>query len=153
MISDVCFLFFSSRRRHTICALVTGVQTCALPISFLAGLAGGFYAHYISFVGPEVFQFAFTVSMIIMVLMGGQGTLIGPLAGAVIVTLLAEYLREVQELRLTLFGLIVIAIVLFLPNGLMSFIARRRPQPLAVPSPGTPAAGKTVCSSPPTATR
>src|SRR3546814_14029924 len=53
--------------------------------AFLAGLAGGFYAHYISFVGPEVFQFAFTVSMIIMVLMGGKGTLIGPLAGAVIV--------------------------------------------------------------------
>ncbi len=93
--------------------------------AFLAGLAGGFYAHYISFVGPEVFQFAFMASMIIMVLVGGKGTLIGPLIGAVIVTLLEEYLREVQQLRLTLFGLIVMAIVLFLPNGLMSLVPRR----------------------------
>ena len=93
--------------------------------AFLAGLAGGFYAHYISFVGPEVFQFAFMASMIIMVLVGGKGTLVGPLIGAVIVTLLEEYLREVQQLRLTLFGLIVMAIVLFLPNGLMSLLPRR----------------------------
>jgi len=96
--------------------------------AFLAGLAGGFYAHYISFVGPEVFQFPFMATMIIMVLLGGKGTLIGPLAGAVIVTLLEEYLREVQELRLTLFGLIVMAVVLFLPNGLMGFVAQRREQ-------------------------
>ncbi|MGQ9369581.1 branched-chain amino acid ABC transporter permease [Azospirillum sp. ST 5-10] len=106
--------------------------------AFLAGLAGGFYAHYISFVGPEVFRFSFMVSMIIMVLLGGKGTLIGPLAGAVIVTVLEEYLREAQELRLTLFGLIVMAVVLFLPNGLMSFVAQRRERqdariPLATP--------------------
>lgn len=94
--------------------------------AFLAGLAGGFYAHYISFVGPEVFQFAFMASMIIMVLIGGKGTLVGPLIGAVIVTLLEEYLREVQGLRLTLFGLIVMAVVLFLPNGLMSLVPSRR---------------------------
>jgi len=92
----------------------------------LAGLAGGFYAHYISFVGPDVFQFAFMASMIIMVLMGGKGTLLGPLAGALIVTLLEEYLREVQLLRLTIFGLIVMAVVLFLPRGLLGSLARRR---------------------------
>lgn len=92
----------------------------------LAGLGGGFYAHYISFVGPEVFHFAFTASMIIMVLMGGKGTLLGPLVGAVIVTVLEEYLREARELRLTLFGLVVMAVVLFLPRGLMGFLAARR---------------------------
>lgn len=92
----------------------------------LAGLGGGFYAHYISYVGPEVFQFAFMVSMIIMVLMGGKGTLLGPLVGALIVTVLEEYLREVQELRLTLFGLVVMGVVLFLPKGLMGFVATRR---------------------------
>lgn len=94
--------------------------------ALLAGFAGGFYAHYISFVGPEVFQFGFMASMIIMVLMGGKGTLVGPLVGAVAVTVLEEYLREARELRLTLFGLIVMAVVLFLPRGLMGFIGRRR---------------------------
>ncbi|MDX3906917.1 MAG: branched-chain amino acid ABC transporter permease [Pigmentiphaga sp.] len=94
--------------------------------AFLAGMAGGFYAHYISFVGPEVFRFAFMVSMIIMVLIGGKGTLVGPLLGALLVTFLEEYLREAKELRLSLFGLAVMAIVLFLPRGLMGFLTNRR---------------------------
>jgi len=103
---------------YTMLALVLGAA--------LSGMAGGFYAHYISFVGPEVFRFAFMVSMIIMVLIGGKGTLVGPLIGALLVTFLEEYLREAKELRLSIFGLAVIAIVLFLPRGLMGFIAQRR---------------------------
>jgi branched-chain amino acid transport system permease protein len=85
--------------------------------SFLAGIAGASYGHYVSFVGPEVFGFSFTATMIIMVLLGGKGTLVGPVIGAVAVTLLEEYLREAKELRLTLFGLIVMAVVLFAPQG------------------------------------
>jgi len=103
--------------RYALLAFVLG--------ALFAGMAGGFYAHYISFVGPEVFRFAFMVSMIIMVLMGGKGTLVGPLVGALIVTLLEEYLREAKELRLSLFGAIVMAIVLFMPRGLMGFVAAR----------------------------
>ncbi|MDB5798857.1 MAG: branched-chain amino acid transporter permease [Paucimonas sp.] len=96
--------------------------------ALLAGLAGGFYAHYISFVGSEVFKFSFMITMIIVVLMGGKGTLVGPVVGAVLVTLLEEYLREAKELRMTVFGLIVMLIVLFLPNGLMGFLHKRREQ-------------------------
>jgi branched-chain amino acid transport system permease protein len=103
---------------YTLLALVLG--------ALLSGMAGGFYAHYISFVGPEVFRFAFMVSMIIMVLIGGKGTLVGPLIGALFVTFLEEYLREAKELRLSLFGLAVIGIVLFLPRGLMGFVMQRR---------------------------
>lgn len=103
---------------YTLLALVLG--------ALLSGMAGGFYAHYISFVGPEVFRFAFMVSMIIMVLIGGKGTLVGPLIGAVLVTFLEEYLRETKELRMSLFGLAVIGIVLFLPRGLMGFVMQRR---------------------------
>ncbi|PIK71635.1 branched-chain amino acid ABC transporter permease, partial [Methylobacterium frigidaeris] len=111
----------------------------------LAGFAGGFYAHYVSFVGPEVFRFSFMASMIIMVLMGGKGTLLGPVLGAVIVVGLEEYLRQAQELRLTLFGLIVMAVVLFAPNGLMGLLARRpawlarRAAPALVSNQGEPA--------------
>lgn len=102
-------------------ALVTFVLA-----AMMAGLSGGFYAHYISFVGPEVFGFAFMASTIIMVLLGGKGTLVGPVAGAVVVVLLEEYLRDFKELRLSIFGAIVIAVVLFMPRGLMGFVARRR---------------------------
>ncbi|SIK46440.1 ABC-type branched-chain amino acid transport system, permease component [Mycobacteroides abscessus subsp. abscessus] len=61
-----------------------------------------------------------------MVLIGGKGTLVGPLLGALLVTFLEEYLREAKELRLSLFGLAVMAIVLFMPKGLMGFLTLRR---------------------------
>jgi len=57
---------------------------------------------------------------------GGKGTLVGPLIGALLVTFLEEYLREAKELRLSIFGLAVIAIVLFLPRGLMGFVVQWR---------------------------
>jgi len=106
--------------------------------AMLAGLAGGFYAHYISYVGPEVFTFSFMITMIIIVLVGGKGTLIGPLIGAVLVTLVEEYLREAKELRLSVFGLIVVAIVLFLPRGVMGFMTRNGER--RADKPATPAA-------------
>lgn len=94
--------------------------------ALLCGFAGAFYAHYISYVGPEVFGFPFMISMIIMVLVGGKGTLVGPIIGPIVVVILEEYLRDLQNLRLSIFGLIVMAVVLFLPTGLMGFVARRR---------------------------
>jgi branched-chain amino acid transport system permease protein len=94
--------------------------------ALLCGFAGSFYAHYISYVGPEVFGFPFMISMIIMVLLGGKGTLVGVIAGPITIVLLQEYLRDLQTLRLSIFGLIVMGIVLFLPNGVMGFVGRRR---------------------------
>ena len=102
-----------------------GLITFALAAA-ISGLAGGFYAHYISYVGPEVFGFSFMITMIIMVLAGGKGTLTGPVVGAVIVVFLEEYLRDFKELRFSIFGLIVVAVVIFLPRGLMGFVGRRR---------------------------
>ncbi len=93
--------------------------------AFMAGMAGAYYASYISYVGPEVFGFPFTVTMIIMLLVGGKGTLIGPILGAIIITLLEEYLRDFKELRLSIFGLIVIAAVIFSPNGLMGYLKNK----------------------------
>lgn len=95
--------------------------------AFLAGISGAYYATYISFVGPEVFAFPFTATMIIIVLLGGKGSLVGPVVGAVIVTLLEEYLREFKEVRLSIFGLIVMAVVLFAPDGVMGFVRHRFP--------------------------
>jgi branched-chain amino acid transport system permease protein len=100
--------------------LVTFVLAAAV-----GGLAGAFYAHYISFVGPEVFGFSFMITMIIMVLAGGKGTLAGPVVGAVLVVFLEEYLRDFKDLRFSIFGLIVLGVVVFLPRGLMGFIGRR----------------------------
>ncbi|HEY3679721.1 MAG TPA: branched-chain amino acid ABC transporter permease [Bradyrhizobium sp.] len=100
--------------------LITFVLAAAV-----SGLAGGFYAHYISYVGPEVFGFSFMITMIIMVLAGGKGTLTGPVVGAVIVVFLQEYLRDFKDLRFSIFGLIVVGVVIFMPRGLMGFLGRR----------------------------
>jgi branched-chain amino acid transport system permease protein len=100
--------------------LVTFVLAAAI-----GGIAGGFYAHYITYVGPEVFGFSFMITMIIMVLAGGKGTLTGPVVGAVIVVFLQEYLRDFKDLRFSIFGLVVVGVVIFMPRGLMGFVGRR----------------------------
>ena len=93
--------------------------------AFIAGVAGSLYAYYISFVGPEVFNFSFMISMILMVLIGGKGTLLGPLLGSLLVIFLEESLRGAQEFRLSLFGIIVMLIVLFMPRGIVGYIHQR----------------------------
>jgi len=94
--------------------------------AFFAGMAGAFYANYISFVGPEVFGFSFTVTMLMMVILGGRGTVLGPVLGAVAVGLSLEYLRFINEVRLSVFGLLLIVASIFLPNGIAGFL--REPQ-------------------------
>lgn len=94
--------------------------------AFFAGLAGSFYAHYISFVGPEVFGFSFMVTMLMMVALGGKGTVLGPVLGAVVIGLALEYLRFINEIRLSVFGLLLIVVVIFLPNGITGLLLRRR---------------------------
>jgi branched-chain amino acid transport system permease protein len=115
-------------RENRYVAMSIGIDPlrCALFIfavaAFMAGVGGAYYATYISFVGPEVFGFPFMVSMIIIVLLGGKGTLAGPVIGALVVTLMEEYLREAREFRLSIFGLIVMGVVLFSPNGIMGYL-------------------------------
>lgn len=85
--------------------------------AFFAGVAGAFYAHYITFVGPEVFGFSFMVTMLMMVALGGKGTVLGPLLGAVLVGFALEYLRFINEVRLSVFGILLILVVMFMPDG------------------------------------
>jgi branched-chain amino acid transport system permease protein len=87
----------------------------------MAGLAGVLYAHYTRFVSPEVFLFSYTVTMVIMVIAGGKGTLAGPIVGAVIFTALPEALREVVswQWQMVLYGALLLLLVYFLPRGLV----------------------------------
>lgn len=97
--------------------------------AFFAGIAGSFYAHYISFVGPEVFGFSFTVTMLMMVVLGGRGTVLGPLLGAAAVAVSLEYLRFINEIRLSAFGLLLMLGTVFLPNGIAGILRNlRRPK-------------------------
>jgi branched-chain amino acid transport system permease protein len=106
-------------------AVAVGLATLRLKIfafavsGAYAGLAGALYAHYLTYIDPGVFGFGVTESLLIMVILGGPGTLWGPVAGAVVFTALPEILRLTPELRSLLYGAILLAIVLFLPRGLV----------------------------------
>lgn len=104
--------------RHAMIAFVVG--------AFFAGIAGSLYAHYVNFVGPDLFYFSYTTILLVMVVMGGLGTIAGPLIGALVFTLVPEYLRVASEYRLVFFGAILVIGILFVPGGLVELIGRAR---------------------------
>jgi len=99
----------------------------AIVSTAMAGLGGGLYAHYTRFVSPEVFLFTYTVTMVIMVVAGGKGTLAGPVVGAVIFTALPEALRAVTswQWQMLLYGILLIAVLFLMPNGIVPSLSDR----------------------------
>ena len=87
----------------------------------MAGAAGGLYTHYIRIVDPDVFLFIYTVTMVIMVVTGGKGTLAGPVVGGLIFGILPEVLREFAspEAQWVIYGVLMILILLFLRDGIV----------------------------------
>lgn len=86
----------------------------------IAAVGGGLYAHFISYIDPGVFGFSISETLLIMVILGGSGTLWGPVAGAVIFTAVPEFLRLAPEIRSLLYGGILLAVVLYRPRKLFS---------------------------------
>jgi branched-chain amino acid transport system permease protein len=117
----------------------TRTLTVAAVISAaMAGAAGSLYAHYLRIIDPDVFLFATTVTMVIMVVGGGKGTLMGPVVGGLVFGLLPVALRPVMapEAQWIVFGLVLIAILFVMPRGLVPGLAglltpRRRGKALA----------------------
>ena len=93
----------------------------------MAGLAGGLYAHYTRFVSPEVFLWTYTVTMVIMVIAGGKGTLGGPIVGALIFTVLPEALRALTswQWQMLLYGVLLIAVLFLMPRGIVPTLGAR----------------------------
>ncbi|MGE5536154.1 MAG: branched-chain amino acid ABC transporter permease [Acidobacteriota bacterium] len=93
----------------------------------IAGLAGALYTHYIRIVDPNIFLFIYTVTMIIMVVTGGKGTLAGPIVGGVVFGVVPEVLRAMKiapEMQWIVYGVLMIAIVYFLPQGIVPAVRR-----------------------------
>ena len=88
----------------------------------MAGSAGALYAHYVRIVDPDIFLFIYTVTMVIMVVTGGKGTLAGPIVGGTIFGLLPELLRALAikpEMQWIAFGALIILVVFLLPRGIV----------------------------------
>ncbi|PIC57988.1 branched-chain amino acid ABC transporter permease [Sporosarcina sp. P12(2017)] len=92
------------------------------------GAAGTLYAHFIHVVSPETFNFTMSVTILTMVMIGGQGSIIGAVLGASLLTIFSEALRAAPELRMLIYGLLIVIMMMFFPRGIMGIIKYYRKQ-------------------------
>ncbi|WP_281746048.1 branched-chain amino acid ABC transporter permease [Thermanaerovibrio acidaminovorans] len=85
----------------------------------LAALSGALYAHYMRFISPGDFGFPVSVMFLSMVVLGGMGTLWGPVVGAVVLGILPEVFRPIMEYRMLLYGALLLGMIRFQPGGLL----------------------------------
>ena len=99
---------------------------CFLVAAFTAGIAGSLYAHQARYLNPNDFTFNKSIEILIMVVVGGLGSMPGAVIGALVVVLMPEYLRSSGELRLILFGALVVVLMGFSRGGIAGLRPRAR---------------------------
>jgi branched-chain amino acid transport system permease protein len=113
-------------RESEIAAAASGIsvrayRTIAFAISaFYAGVAGGCFAFVVGFLSPDAFDVFLSVDYLIMIIVGGLGSIPGSIVGAALVTVLHDSLAGFQNYRPLIFGAILIACMLFMPGGIAS---------------------------------
>lgn len=113
-----------SIRENEIAANAVGVPTAYYKVlgfvisAFFAGLAGGLYAHYLSVLSPSKFGFMYSIEILVIVVLGGMGSITGSIVAAILLTLLPEALREFSTYRLLIYAVLLIIMMLFKPSGL-----------------------------------
>ena len=114
-----------SIREDEIAAEAAGIHTTYYKMlafvlaAALAGLAGGLYAHHIGILTPAKFDFNYSVEILIMVVLGGMGSITGSVVAAIILTILPEALRSFADYRMVLYSVVLIIMMLFKPSGLL----------------------------------
>jgi branched-chain amino acid transport system permease protein len=86
--------------------------------SAMAGFAGGLYGHYLLLITPEIPSLDLQFYVLAMTVIGGMGSFIGPIVGAVALNILAEKIRDYGEYHVLVFGLVALVVARFAPNGL-----------------------------------
>ncbi len=117
---------FTAIRTDEVAASAMGINTTYYKVlafaqgAFLAGVAGGMMAHLTYFIGPNDFGFSRAVEMLVFVVVGGTAVPAGPVLGAALLRALSEYLREAKDLRLIVYGGLMMLMVLVRPQGLLT---------------------------------
>ena len=88
--------------------------------SFFVGIAGALFAHYLGTINPHQFGVGIMVFVLVWVIVGGTKTFTGPIIGVTVLSVLNELFRGTDELRPAIYGCILIASIMFLPEGLES---------------------------------
>jgi branched-chain amino acid transport system permease protein len=111
-------------RENELAAEAMGVDTTRYKVqafvvaAFYAGIAGSFYAHFVSYIDPLSFQLNETFIIVSMLVLGGAGNLVGPVAGAALLVLIPEIFRFLQGYRMFLYGGVLIVMMLVRREGL-----------------------------------
>ncbi|MCC7271816.1 MAG: branched-chain amino acid ABC transporter permease [Alphaproteobacteria bacterium] len=94
--------------------------------ALLSGIAGGIFVFHLTIVDPSILDFYYTETMLIMVIVGGRGSFWGVLAAAAVFAVVPEALRAAPELRMVLYGAVLVAAMLAFPEGVGGWLRRRR---------------------------
>jgi branched-chain amino acid transport system permease protein len=123
-------------------ALTIGISTMKNKLSvfvlstIFAGLSGALYASFIRFIGPDIGQISVTFDLLTYLLVGGIGTLSGPIVGTVLIVWLSQELQFLQDYRMLIFGPVLTLLVIFYPSGIVGALTgwkhkrdeKRKPQ-------------------------
>jgi branched-chain amino acid transport system permease protein len=118
-------------REDEIAAACAGINVVAIKVgmfafgAFVAGVGGGLYATYISFVNSDNFGFHLALISIFYVAVGGTRRFAGPIVGAILLTILPEALRFAGDFRMAVYGIVVLVLMLIFPRGLADELATR----------------------------
>ncbi len=114
-----------SIRENEIAAETMGINTTKYKVlafsigAFFAGLAGALHAHYFYTIQPGTFNFLKSFDILVMVVLGGMGSLTGSIIAAILLTFLSAALQDLAALRMVIYALLLILIMIFRPQGLM----------------------------------
>jgi len=97
--------------KYKVMAFVTG--------AFFAGIAGAIYSSYFYFIAPDLFGFMKSIDILVIVVLGGMGSISGSVISAIVLALISTYLQSFPELRMVIYGVLLILIMLFRPQGIM----------------------------------
>lgn len=87
--------------------------------AFFAGVAGSLYAGYLGILNPSSFGFMKSIEILVMVVLGGMGSMVGSVLSATVLTAVPELLRAFSEYRMIVYSLLLIVVMIFKPSGLM----------------------------------
>ncbi len=119
---------FIALRESEIAAQTIGIdlaryKTIAFAISaFYTGVAGGLFAYLITYISPDAFTIELSIDFIAMIVIGGMGSIVGSIIGAVILTGMMQILAELLDLQVLIFGLSLIVFMIFMPKGISGML-------------------------------
>ncbi len=139
LIAVACYLIINSKigrafisiKEDELASTLMGIKTTHYKLlafvlsAFISGIAGSFYAHMIRFIEPNSFTFDTSILIISIVILGGMGTIRGMFLGSAILVAFPEVLRPLQAYRFVVYGLILVVMMRFRPQGALGWKSKR----------------------------